>query len=80
VVTLKGSDLAMATNEIGQYLALGTIVNIRNSGYRKGKIVEFRGQLGPGGARIYRVLVRSKPKPAYIDLREDQLEPIVADR
>jgi len=49
VVTLKGSALAMATNEIGQYLAMGAIVNIRNSGYRKGKIVEFRGQLGPGG-------------------------------
>jgi hypothetical protein len=27
-----------------------------------------------GGAQIYRVLVRRKPEPTYIELREDQLE------
>jgi len=68
----------MAANETGQNLTVGTIVKILNSGYRRGKIVEFRGALGPGGARIYRVLVRRKP-PAYTEVREDQLEPIVAD-
>lgn len=54
-------------------LPVGMVVQIPNTGYRRGKIVEFRGPLGPGGARIYRVRVRSKPKPAYIELREDQL-------
>lgn len=64
----------MATNNAAaEPLEIGSRVTIRNSGYRRGKIVEFRGPLGPGGARIYRVLVRGKPKPAYIELREDQL-------
>jgi hypothetical protein len=56
-------------------LPMGTIVKIRNSGYRlKCKIVEFCGNLGPGGAPVYRVRVRRKPKPAYIEVLEDQLE------
>ncbi len=42
---------------------------------RKGRIVELRGPLGPGGIQIYRVILRSKP-PAYVEVREDQLEPI----
>jgi len=57
---------------------VGTLVKVRNSGYRRGRIVEFRGPLGPGGALIYRVRVRSKPSPAYIEVREDQLELIPA--
>jgi hypothetical protein len=39
----------------------------------QGRIVEFRGPLGPGGALIYRVRVPHKPKPIYIEVREDQL-------
>lgn len=70
----------MATNNAAtEPLAVGSLVMIRNSGYRRGKIVEFRGPLGPGGTRIYRVLVRGKPKPAYIELREDQLAVIPAE-
>ena len=55
-------------------LKIGTIVRIRNSGYGRARIVEFRGPLGPNGARVYRVLVRKKPRPAYIEVLEDQLE------
>jgi hypothetical protein len=55
-------------------LKLGDRVKIRLSGGLSGKIVELRGPLGPGGAQIYRVLVRRKPAPKYIELREDQLE------
>jgi hypothetical protein len=54
----------------------GTLVHIRNSGYRPGRIVEYRGLFGPGGTPIYRVRVRAKPYPAYIEVREDQLEVI----
>lgn len=68
----------MAANEIPGNLTVGSLVKIRASGYRPGRIVEFRGPLGPGGALIYRVRVRGKPKPAYIELREDQLELISA--
>lgn len=64
----------MATNNTtSEPLPVGTVVTIRDSGYRRGKIVEYRGPLGPGGARIYRVRVRRKPKPAYTEVREDQL-------
>jgi hypothetical protein len=51
----------------------GDRVSIRYSDM-KGPIVELRGPLGPGGAQIYRVRVRRKPRPAYIEVREDQLE------
>jgi hypothetical protein len=59
---------------------LGDRVKIRNSAGMKGRIVELRGPLGPGGAQIYRVQIRRKPR-AYIEVREDQLEiiPPVAD-
>jgi len=52
---------------------LGDRVKIRLSGGMRGRIVELRGPLGPGGVQIYRVLVRRKPDPVYIELREDQL-------
>jgi hypothetical protein len=55
-------------------LKVGTIVRIRNSGFKSGKIVEFRGPLGPKGARVYRVRVRKSPQPAYIEVLESQLE------
>lgn len=51
---------------------LGDRVKIRHSEWR-GPIVEWRGPLGPDGAQIYRVLIRRKPSPAYIEVREDQL-------
>lgn len=54
-------------------LKVGAVVTIRDSGYKRGKIVELRGPLGPNGSRIYRVRVRRKPRPAYVELREDQL-------
>jgi hypothetical protein len=39
-----------------------------------GRIVELRGPLGPNGMQVYRVLLRKKPKPTYVEVREDQLE------
>ena len=60
-------------NEI-EPLKVGTVVKIRNSGYARAKIAEFRGPLGPQGARVYRVLVQRKPRRVYIEVLEDQLE------
>jgi len=62
----------------GNGLKLGELVQILHSGGRRGRIVEFRGPLGPGGVKIYRVRIRRQPKPAYIELREDQLQPVPA--
>jgi hypothetical protein len=53
-------------------------VKIRYSELRD-PIVELRGPLGPGGVQIYRVRFRRKPTPAYIEVREVQLEPIPAE-
>jgi hypothetical protein len=60
-------------------LKVGDLVTIRNYPVRRARIVELRGPLGPGGKQVYRVLVRRKPKPVYIELREDQLVLIPAE-
>jgi hypothetical protein len=52
----------------------GTVVKILDSGYRRARIAEYRGPLGPHGARVYRVLVQQKPRRTYIEVLEDQLE------
>jgi hypothetical protein len=59
-------------------LKLGDRVKIRHSD-RRGRIVELRGPLGPGGKQVYRVRVRRKPTPVYIELLEDQLVLIPAE-
>jgi hypothetical protein len=64
----------MTTQNLSEPLEVGTIVRIRDSGYGRARIVEFRGPLGPKGARVYRVRVRKKPHPTYIEVLEEQLE------
>ncbi|MBV9126415.1 MAG: hypothetical protein JO112_23960 [Planctomycetes bacterium] len=64
----------MAMENLTEPLKIGTIVRIRDSGYGRARVVEFRGPLGPNGARVYRIQVRRKPRPAYIEVVEDQLE------
>ena len=76
VVTLRRENLTMATQNLTEPLKVGTLVKIRNSGYRQARIAEFRGHLGPNGARVYRVRVRKKPQPAYIEVCKDQLESV----
>lgn len=65
----------MATQEPSEPIKLGTLVRIRNSRYGRARVAEYRGPLGPTGARIYRVQVQKKP-PTYTEVREDQLEVI----
>jgi hypothetical protein len=60
-------------------LKLGDRVKIRNSGGMRGRIVELRGALGPGGVQVYRVRVPRKPKPHFIEVLEEQLEVIPAE-
>ncbi len=55
-------------------LKVGAWVSIRDSGLRRGPIVEFRGPLGPAGVWIYRIRLRRKPRPTYAEFREDQLD------
>jgi len=64
----------MTTPNLSEPLPIGTRVKIRDSGYGVARIVEFRGPLGPKGARVYRVQVRQKPHPAYTEVLEEQLE------
>ena len=66
--------MAEPTGKTAPAFNLGDRVKIRLSGGMKGRIVEWRGPLGPGGAQIYRVQYRRKPRPAYVEVREDQLE------
>ena len=64
----------MTTPSLSGPLKIGAYATIRNSGYGRVRIAEFRGPLGPKGVRVYRVLVQKKPRPVYIEVREDQLE------
>jgi hypothetical protein len=61
-----------------QAFSLGDRVEILHFG--RGKITEIRGPLGPGGAQVYRVLYRRKPKPAYIEVLGSQLRPAKATK
>ena len=70
----------MATPSATEPIAIGTLVKIRNSGYGRARVAEYRGPLGPKGARVYRVRYRKRPRPAYIEVCEDQLEILVGRR
>ena len=56
-------------------LKIGTIVRIRDSGFGRARVVEYRGPLGPKGARVYRVRAGKKPQFTYLEVLEEQLEP-----
>jgi hypothetical protein len=75
---LTSEGLTVAAKKPAAPWKLGDRVKIRHSDLR-GRIVELRGPLGPGGANIYRVRFRGKPRPAYVEVREDQLLPIPAE-
>jgi hypothetical protein len=64
----------MIADNLGEPLKVGTVVKILNSGYDRAQIAEYRGPLGPKGARIYCVLLEKKPRLVYTEVREDQLE------
>jgi hypothetical protein len=63
---------------------LGDRVKILNS-TSSGRIVELRGPLAPNRVQVYgihlkrRTLSGKKAKPAYIEVREDQLE-LIAEK
>lgn len=52
----------------------GDRVKILSNTGHIGRVVEVRGPFGPGGMMVYRIRIRKKPKPAYVEVREDQLE------
>ena len=57
---------------------VGDWVSIKDSGYKRVRIAEYRGPLGPKGARIYRIRLRKKPLD-YVEVREDQLEHVAEE-
>lgn len=69
----------MAAKTTAPSFQLGDRVTVRYWPNMRGRIVELCGPLGPGGAQIYRVRFPLKPKPEYIELREDQLILILAE-
>ena len=68
----------MDTKPEDEPLQVGTYVKLRYASFPRAKIVEYRGPLGPGGMRIYRVRARMRPKPFVADVREDQIEAILS--
>ena len=63
----------MATQNEIEPLKNGTVVKVRTSGIDRAWVTEYRGPLGPKGARVYRILFQKKP-PIYMEVLEDQLE------
>lgn len=57
-------------------LRVGDLVRFRSQPTVRGRVVELRGPLGPGGAQVYRLLLRRKPVRAFVEAWEDQLEVI----
>lgn len=66
--------MAKKASKLVRVYALGDRVEILQFG--TGKIVELRGALGPGGAEVYRVRYRTKPRPAYIEVLGEQIRPL----
>jgi len=67
----------MSTQDQVEPLKEGTYVKILRSNYHCVQVAEYRGPLGPKGARVYRLLVdlvERKPRPVYIKVLEEQLE------
>jgi hypothetical protein len=62
------------TSEPQPLLNIGDRVQIRHASGLSGRVVELRGPLGPGGCQIYLIMVRRKPTPSYVEVREDQIE------
>jgi hypothetical protein len=77
---LTAEDLAVTEKKDAEPLKLGDRVKIRNSGFPRGRIVEVRGPLGPGGKQVYRVRVRRKATPMDVEVLEDQLILIPAEK
>jgi hypothetical protein len=65
--------LTMATEKASPTFKVGDMVKIKHSGFKRAKIIELRGPLAPGGVEVYRVIVRRRPSPVYIEVREDQI-------
>ena len=80
MVTRERGVFSMAKKNVpAPTFKLGEYVRIRHSSWPRARIVELRGPLGPGGAEIYRVRVGSKGHRRYVEVREDQLEPLPAE-
>jgi hypothetical protein len=57
---------------------VGQRVKLVTQAGRVGKIAEYRGPLGPKGAKLYRVMIRQKPRPGYVEVVEANMEPVAA--
>jgi hypothetical protein len=61
-------------------LNLGDLVKIRHSGFKRARIVELREPLAPDGRLVYRVRVQGTQEPVFIELPENLLELIPAEK
>ena len=66
----------MAATKPGEIKRGDRVRIINGGGGLTGRIVELRGPLGPGGVQVYRILLRKKPRPAYVEVLEEQIEVI----
>ncbi len=64
----------MGTANLGNVKLGDRVRTINSDAGATGRIVELRGPLGPNSIQVYRILLQKKPRRAYVEVREDQLE------
>ena len=52
---------------------VGDWVNIKHSTYKRVRIAEYRGALGPKGAFVYKIRLTKSPR-SYVEVLGDQIE------
>jgi hypothetical protein len=63
----------MTAKKTAPAFQLGDRVTVRYFPHWRGRIVELRGPLSPGGVQVYGVRIRQKPGSFYVELSEDEL-------
>ena len=57
---------------------VGDWVSIKNSTFKRVRIAEYVGALGPKGARVYKIRLKKKPLD-YVEVMEEQLEHVAEE-
>ena len=64
--------------DVNALFKVGDWVSIKGSTYKRVRIAEYRGALGPKGARVYKIRVQKKPL-AYVEVLEEELEHVAEE-
>lgn len=67
-----------AVKKVVPVFKVGDLVEIGKFG--PGEIIELRGNLGPKGAMVYRIVYKRRPSESYLEALGEQLKPFKGDK